>query len=470
VIDGSAVSVESGIDLYLSEGAFFRVGQNGAGMDGLACDLGPGAVFGEAITDEEVAGAFVEITGPFQNPSFEVANADGRPGEAEGWTWTSHQQAGGWAEFNASDPDLQAWQRAREDFAAGWDHVEDWIDAWTLGLITAALFNEGVPLFETTTELFALWGWPDAGPATYVGPPWRDAWNMIAPPDELPGATGWTGWYDDLFGGHAYPLESEQFRESWDTDPLSTAAGPWWYPGTGVGGRLRGRPLAWPVTIPPERASLWFLNDSGEVYRAALVPGAYADAPALAAMVNAAIAATVPAGAGLAVLPWSGPAGSGLEFGWDGSSHTIGMWMLCRRALDPWGEARPYLGLSGLGPWGTSSEVVFPAVFATVLPIGVAVTERLLADSWALIDWAWWSDPVLGDMVLEYEQAGALFDTSWSPGTFLERFDLRGWVSPAAVWRDHWDPGDLTAALFNAGADNLELFDPAFWPDELFPT
>jgi hypothetical protein len=472
VIDGSTVAELPGIALYLSEGLWFRVGRQDATMLGMPCDLGPGAVFGEAVTDEEIAKAFTEVTGPFQNASFETAAADGRPGEAEAWDWTSHQEQGGWAEFNATDPDLQEWQRAREDFAAGWDHNEDWVDAWATGLIVSALFNDGVPAFETTTELFLLWGPPDWVAWSYTGPPWLEAWNLIAPPDELPTATGWTGWYDALYGGHTLPLRSEQFREDWDTDPFSTAAGPWWYPGTGVGGRLRGSPLAFPVTIPPERAWLWLMNDSREVYRATLTAGTYADAASLAAMVSAAIGAVVPAAYGLAVKDWTIGDDSGLLLGWDRLSPSACMWILGRRESDPWGEARSYLGLDNLGPWGTQSEILFPCSMATLLPFGVAVSERILLDSWSLIDWAFWLDPVIGAMVLEYEQAGAVFDSVWDPpGTYLERFDLKGWFGAGAVWVAAWDPGDLTPALFTGCPDPWqECFDPAAWPDEPFPT
>lgn len=471
VIDGTTRAELSGLNLYLNRGQIFRVGWQHATMQCAACDLGAGAVFGEAITDEEIAGAFTEVTGPFQNNSFETASADGRPGEAEAWNWTSYQGQGGWAEFNASDPDLQAWQRAREDFAAGWENNEDWVDAWIVGLITAALFNEGVPAFETTTELFELWGWPDFGSPTYVGPPWRDAWTLIAPPDELPTATGWTGWFDAFYGGHAEPLREEQFREEWGTDPLSTVSGPWWYPGTGVGGRLRGAALSWPVTLPPERAWLWLFNDAREVYRVQLTVGTYADATSLAAMVNAAIAAEVPAGYGLTVTAWDDGDNSGLLLGWDLSTPSSCMWILGAKASDPWGEARPYLGLSGLGPWGTRSEIVFPCSLATLLPFGVPTSEHMLLDSWSLIDWSYFLDPVIGAMVLEYEQAGAVFDSLWDPpGTYLERFDLEGWFGLGAVWVAAFDPGDLWPALFIGCPDPWqECFDPASWPDEPFP-
>ena len=93
----------------------------------------------------------------------------------------------------------------------------------------------------------------------------------------------------------------------------------------------------------------------------------------------------------------------------------------------------------------------------------------ILLDSWSLNDFGTYVDAILGIVIIEYGMVGAIFDSAVPDPTLLERFTLKGWVSPSAEWAPDLSVLSLDQALFNGGSDGLELFVDTDWPDELFP-
>lgn len=471
----------------------------------------------DALSDEEARHAFSLPEEPFANPSFEVEAASGRPGEAEDWFWNSVQQVGGWAEYNAYRAGLEAWRGATEAMAAGWacecrwryadeatrlaavgfsagdvggaayQESDDtvWIltghapiswhesDAGTNELWADVLedlspiaftFNAGVSSFESNVEEFSIWTF--AGP--FTGPPWKDDWVWLAPwQDTLgPGPTGWSGWYDYLWGGHAYPLKSEQFAEAWGNDPFSTAGGEVWHPASAPNGVLRGRALSFPVTIPPDRSRLVVFRDTPAAYDLDFAAGTYATAAALAAELEARWQAAVGAASGMEFRSWTDGDDAGVEFGWDGVSVVSVMTLFGVIESSRYKDARADLGFDQFGPHGRSSDVSYPVDLLVTAPAGATPTDRLLLDAWTMVEVSALVEPrhaYLAPVV--YRLQPAVFDAGVPDPSWLEEFALTGWIAPAAAWKAHYDPADLTAALFVSGL-SMEQFVDTEWPDE----
>jgi hypothetical protein len=442
-------------------------------LAGFAGVLGRVAWFADACSDVDLgARAFVDPGVGFLNPSFEVPSASGRPGEALHWEWRSLQGAGAWAEYNAADPALDGWRTAGEQFEAGWSGNEGWVDDLVVADLAAALFNAASPTYYGTTESFEIWGYRDDTllPATaYPGPNWLDGPAFHQPCEEVP-PTGFDGWYDALFGTHAAPLAIESFEEAWGTDPLSAAGQPWW-PGTAPDGVLRGAPLAFPVTIPPDRNALvlyWDLDAS--IHRAVVAPGVYASAAALAAALDVGLAAALGPGRLAAARAYTNAQGqSGVEVGWDGA--TLGaesLWFGCA-ASDPWNDVRPLVGLATLGPEGKQGAVRYPAALLPSPPLGYASDEVFVLDPWSLLDFYTAYDANCGGwFAVPYGMLGALFDTVPGPGTLVEFYTLTGWVGPTAAWIPDLDPLALTEAHFDGGLVGMESFINTNWPNWLW--
>lgn len=486
-----------------------------------------GATFYEPCTDTDLAHAFdAEGVGGFQNPSFETAADSGQPGEAKDWEWQSLQEIGGWAEFCAYRADLAPFRGGREGFEGGWlspyewaylneaarlaatgftaDDVgkmawqidvnrnfvltgyspitweesaagenQGWISSLVSGIIAAAVFNEGIPNFETTQEIFALWGWPPGDSPTYVGPPWMDVYNLIPPCQDTlgpyGGPTGFDGWYDHLFGTNVDPLCTESFEEAWGNDPFSTAGGQRWCPDAAPNGVLRGGALTFPLFIPPNENQLIIITDAAIPAKFSLPTTSYADLATLVADLNALVAAHLP-GLGLEFNSWSRAGEEGLTFGWDGASVVALSFMFAALESDQFRDMREKVGLRALSPRGNFTGVGIPAWWFPALPAGVATTDRFLVDTWSFSTFLIDSDPVLGTVVLENDMIGAIFDSAVPNPTLLERFTLQGWVDPAAAWISDLSAVPLAVALFDSGTHDREDFLDTEWPDEMFPT
>lgn len=493
-----------------------------------------GMVFADAVTDQDLRTAWDDTTA-FDNPSFE--SADERPGEAQSWFWQSIQSAGGWAGFNEYHERLIQWATAFESFEAGfhfphtwvyddeaarlaavgftaddvggmawqrsddtkwileshspitWGEVdlganEDWVEDFAQLLYT--FFNDGIPLYETTQEEFAIWDFePFAPPALWIGPPWLDAYNLVEPyEDTLDAATdgavpldiptGFRGWSDHITGLMEYPLQVDEFGEAWNTDPLSTAIGPLWHSGTGVDGRIQGKALTFPLDIVPDRRFLYVYLGYGQIVEMELTTGTYADATTLATMLEVEWTSIVGPATG-----YSFAAGTdNISFGWDSSSsppNTAVLSMFGRRVLSKHNDARDDIGLNELGPGGKESRIIVPAATVPNLPSGIDVDEKFWFDGWSMLLFDLQFDTYISDIFTrDYDQVFAIFgafDGSPDP-TVLERFTLEGWIAAGAVW----DPGpppaggaSYTDAMFDSGTVNMEEFEDTNWPDHPYP-
>ena len=476
-------------------------------------------IYNDALSDDEARVAFTRPGVPFVNPSFELPAEDGCPGGAAAWLWDCYQQVGRWAEFNTYREDLAPWQTAVEEMAAGWgapyrwryadaiarlaatgftaedvgllayeeDTDTEWVltgyspitwaqsvtdtnEVWAADLaavaVISAVFNEGVTAHEDTAEQFQLWTFPGG----YTGPPWLDTWGFIAPWEDTigPGPTGWTGWYDAIFGGHTEPIRSEAFAEAWGNDPFSTAPGESWHPLSAPNGVLRGSALTFPVTIAPDRARMVVFRDTPYGYDLTVTAGTYATAPALAAELETRWQAAAGAASGFEFRSWSDGDDAGVEFGWDGSTATSGMFMLGVLESAKYNDAREALGFDRFGPRGRRTDLSYPVTLLPSAPAGATADDRLLLDSWTMLEVAILTEPRYAtDTPVEYGLQHAIFDAIVPDPSWLEEFTLDGWVAIGATWKVHYDPGDLVAAVFT-GATTMEQFLASEWPDELW--
>jgi hypothetical protein len=369
------------------------------------------------------------MTADFQNPSFELPAADGRPGEALGWTWAAVQQSAAFADFNAG---LPLYARATESFEAGWPDNEDWLDGYGALDLTRATFLPEAALAESF-EWFA----------------WEEEITAFA--------AGLSGWWDRQYhpGAPLYPLGVEGFEEAWDNDPWGASG---WVPGTARNGRMYGAPVRLPVVIPTGRDRLWVWHRghvaADKLLELDLAPGIYTTATALAAAVQVAWDAAVEAACG---LTWTATEVGGyatLSGGWDGvSPDSEDLFLLAPEALAA-RDARALLGLDAVGP------LAGPGVFMPTEALGEPAGDRAWADAFALLRYA-----VVGGKVAEYGAVFALFDA----GATEEAFLLTGWAGSGAVWVDHYDPSDLTAAVFDAALvpEPYEDFDEGWSAEQL---
>lgn len=529
LVDGVTVSsvIETNLIVESTWNAFIGTGNPAQRLSFLGHWFG-GATFYEPCFDEDIAHAFDEVgEGGFENPSFEIPAADGRPGEAEDWEWQSLQLNGAWADFCAYRADLAPYRYGREGFEGGWlwpatwiypdatarlaavgftaDDVgkaawqldvnrnyvltdfapitweeaivgenQDWISELSDATIAAAVFNGGIPNFETTMEIFELWGFPPGDSPTYTGPPWMDAYNLIPPCEDtlgpFGGPTGFDGWYDHLYGTNLDPICSESFEEAWGNDPLSTAGGQRWMADSAPSGEMRGEALTFPLFIPPNENQLVILTDAITPAMFSLPTSSYADLTTLVTDLNLALLAHGITALGLRFGQWSEGTEEGLTFGWDGATYSAVWWGFAALESEMFKDAREKLGLRSFSPGGNYTGVGIPAWLYLTLPAGVATTDRFLLDTWSANSILIVTDPVLGVVILENDMAGAIFDSAVPDPTLMERFTLQGWIDPAAVWIPDLSAVSLTQALFDSGTATEEMFLDTEWPDEMFPT
>jgi hypothetical protein len=513
-------SVDFGEGLALIGTEFFTIGskrsfsltQTGYSFQGLFREA---VVFADALSDESLLSAFNNTTTEFINPSFELPDESRRPGEALSWIWESLQQAGGWADFNEYDQRLRQWATATENFGAGFFYSHEWRytdeaerlsatgfiagdvnksayqvsndtmwklinnspatwvqveissnEAWIDNLsdveTNATLFNEGVGVFETIQELFAIWKW-----GAIQGTPWLDSYTFTSPATDNP-PIGWSGYAFDIDSD--FPLTLEQFNESWGSDPFTTNFG--WNAVPAQNGKFHSNAIEFPVTILPNKNQLLVkYTEASEVDRfkiLTMTPGEYASATELATMVDTQWQSEIPSGNNIEVVPWIKENESGISFQWDGTSTTlrgVGLGTVERTKNN---DVRETIGLTSLSASTVPSDVKFPAEFyADDLPSGIIITDTFLIDSWSQYIFLSTSDPnIASDFAKDYTLYAATFDST----TILELLTLVGWFGPGAEWKEYFDVVDLTSALFDAPVNNtMEKFLDTEWPEEPFP-
>ncbi|MGD2043583.1 MAG: hypothetical protein PVJ28_08035, partial [Acidimicrobiia bacterium] len=400
------------------------------------------ALFGDALTDDEILKAFTLAGEPFPNPSFELPRADGRPGEAEGWTWESYQAAGGWAEFNMSDPALDVYQTARENFDAGWSSNEDWIDDLAAATTVAAVFNEAAPNYSSVYEYFEIW------PA---GLPWLDSYTL--------NGAEFSGWHSSI------ELDTENFDEEWGNEPFSASSD--WKAGVAVDGLIYGTALTFPLTVEPGKQGLVIFDDvTNDAAFLAVPAGEYATASAIQSALNSLIISQLPS-VDVVVNVWSENGEQGLIFGWDNAPSSQLEVYLGRLQRQPYNDVRETLGWTSFGPQGTPTELQYPVSILPSTPPTMEDDDVMLLDVWTMVELIADSHPDLGGtFARDYDMVWAGFDTAITVATPVENFKLDGWAGASAVWTPSFDPGDLTAALFDSGTVDVENFLKAEWPDE----
>lgn len=465
-----------------------------------------GALFFDPANDTDLRHALDdEGEGGFANPGFETAPESGRPGEAEDWEWQSWQDHAGWADFGAYRADLAPYRYGREGFEGGWlapytwefadeaarlafvptaddvggiawqrDTNENYVltgsgpavweeseagenQGWFTDPGAAAVFNDGVPSYETTLELFAIWD----------GAPWLDEPTLLAPCEETP-PTGFDGWYDAVYGGSDEPLCVEKFCEAWGNEPLSTAGVQRWLADTAPNGVMRGDPIEFPLTIPPNENRIIILTDVADPAMFGLPSLGYDTIGNLVTDLNAQIAAHLP-GIGLEFGSWSSGDEAGLTFGWDGSAVAV-WWGFATLGSAEFYDARPLLGLASFSPTQTYTGVAIPCSTYPVLPAGVDSSDSFLLDSWSTNSFLVITDPVVGTVPIENDMAEAVFDTGVPDPTLLERFTLDGWIAVGATWIDDLGAVALDHAMFDGATHDREDFLDTEWPDEIYPT
>ncbi len=486
-----------------------------------------GAAFFEPCSDTDIAHAFDEEgSGGFENASFEDAALSGRPGEAANWEWNSFQRYGGWADFNAYRDDLVQYRYGREGFEGGWLWPYAWayadgtarlaatgftaddvgLAAWQMDIdknfiltgyspitwaesevgenqgwasslaataYAAGIFNEGIASFETTMEIFSLWGSPPGITPLYTGPPWMDAYNLIPPCEDTlgpyGGATGFSGWFDSVYGTNLDPICTESFEEAWGNDPFSTGGTQQWKADTAPNGVMRGQPITFPLSVPPNDNRLIIITDATTPAMFSLPSLAIADMATLVADLNTLMAAHLPS-LGLEFGSWTDGDEEGLTFGWDQTTIATIWWVFATLQSERTKDMRGHIGLCSFSPNGYYTGVGLPCWNFASLPAGVDTTDRFLADTWSANSVKISPDLILGDWIFENDLIPALFDSVLGSPTLMERFILTGWTSASAVWVSDLSAVALTQALFDSGTATEEMFLDTLWPDEIFPT
>ncbi len=461
-----------------------------------------------------------------ENASFEIAATTGTPGDAADWTWASVQAAIDWAEFNTSTAHV-AYQRAREDFAAGfkvpwsfdyadstarlaatgfvaadvgtfaiqrsddtmwvltgyspitWSGAESgWCQAWVAELLAtmigAAEFSGAeseltimVEQWNTCTE-----DYDGGGVIDYDGPGWLYTEIDLKRQDNAVfqglGAayTGWTGWFDEAWASAEYPLELESWSEEWGTSPLDSGAR--WVSGTAPGGRLRGQAISFPLVVSPSKNILQFYNVAG-VYEVTVPSGTYQTSTALALAIQTEWATVFPASI-LEWNAWTDGTDEGLQLQWDAVSTGTEFVLFGISDSLTSNDGRETLGLDSFGPGGGRTDVRYPAAELSVTPTGTTAADTFLLDGWSEIQITLEQDARLGFWhPVEYFQTAAEFDSGVLTVSVLDTF--RVWHGGDIIWKTSYTAPDLTQASFTGGlGGTIESFEtPAtYWPDHIY--
>lgn len=443
-------------------------------------------IFGDAISDYELERSFVIISNAFRNPSFEIADSSGRPGEAEFWNWESVQNIGGWAEFNGKDDAYDAWRTATEHFGPGWNGLENWIASFEALEAVSALFNGGSELYSAIFEMFGIWGKEWAPGWIWSGPPWRDDFVLRAPATDVlgpdTGPTGFNGWYDSAIGTNLLPMLFESFGEAFNTDPLSDSGTSNWYSGAGIDSHIEGKPLSEPITIPPDKKKFVVWTDISGVMELELTPGEYSTVSALASHLNSLLAPYY-----LGSTPdvmyfdtWDRDGEKGLRFGapavgWP--TLFAGASMFGCREDEKSGDARYVLGLVEYGPGGRRNDIRGTREMLGDLH-GENSDDIFCLDGWSLLEFIQViGSGVSGILTLSYGQTPALFNSSTiAAPNETEKFGLEEWFFSGAEWHTGYESGEnpgptgLDAAMFTYDTivSSFEKFYPYDWEEELW--
>lgn len=429
------------------------------------------------------------------NPSFEVPDPSGVPGEAADWQWDFFQAQGGLAffnvaladEFSSSFEGFEGWWSvswtweyadAVARLAAGgfiasdvggiaiqydnsslWlltDHVgptwallpservQDWMAAFPAALTTLAQFNDASLAFASTTESFELWD---------GGPPWLD--SLIFVDGEF------RGWDDENHGAVFTGIDTDNFEEGWGTDVFGVSGR--FLPS--LNSKLVGQDLVFPLSIAPERRDLWVCRDMyQDVVRLQLTAGDYASCADLALEVQVQWAAANPLGTALA---WSAE-GDALSLAWNASDIARESVLLC--LVPSWlsSDASNDLGLKYFGPRSSSGALRVKASRLRNTPSILNDDDEILLNTWSLVDFALrWDDPRALYTEAPSFMEFALFDSATN---MIEGMPVSTWYG--GLWRDEYLDGDLTFAFFQLsgvpyGREGFE--DLADWPDMLYP-
>jgi len=324
--------------------------------------------------------------------------------------------------------------------------------------VTTGEFTGGSETFEG----FEVWGDEFHVPPNWIGEPWREAFTYT------PG--GFTSSVDQgAPWSHDWTRAFEGFVEGWENDVLPMLTTPYTAdaltPGTAGDGRLYSSALTFPLGVGATRNRLtlgWGTIAPVAGFRVLELPitaGSYASASALVAELQSALVAALSGDtSGLTFGTWESEDGEqeGIWLGWDGSTSSISEFAILstprsdRLYFDQ--DARETLGLIGIGPNGSRSELKIPAdawdsgSTGPYDPSG----SYYLAEQWGLVIYEVVNDPVSGLFALPYNWGAAEFDTSIGSGTYVDRVTLKGWTNDAsAVWKDELTDYSTTTAEFD---------------------
>lgn len=366
-------------------------------------------------------------------------------------------------------------------------------------LTTVAVFDGASTLVQAATELWRVidefvffyeslgagvpyYGSPYRGPTWLIDPAlvriddptlgvaWPPGWNAV--PALLgghPAGRGWKGWADGPAGTADTPLALEVFAEYWGTDPFYPVAP--WHGGAAAGGTLRGRALALPVVIPPNRATFAAWDQtSNDVAELAIVPGTYTTAAALAAAVQSAWAAAWPTLTMVEWAAWTDGDASGVQLTWSGIVGAVNLMLGIPEARAS-EDARGACGLDALGPGGATGSLRMPASRLISVPPGFDASAVFVLDPWSQLTFCTEYDlPMGGWFPVDFDMLAAAFDAGVPSAHYVDRFELAAWFGIAAVWVAQYTGGSLTPATWTGGTAGLESFEtPAtYWPDHLY--
>jgi len=317
----------------------------------------------------------------------------------------------------SAPPDLVAQER----FESAWSGNQNWVEDYLDAILGPAIFSEDTPR-----------------ESPYESHEWYD------PLDELPGPTEapFTGW-----AGASYPMDQEDFEDDWQNEFYSE---PSWRPNSALNGRLTGSAVALPINIPANRNKLWIFHtghSEADAMLAYSIPsGSYTTAASLeTALQNAYDAAVSPDPCPVTWEVAEDESGNvTVSVGWPGGNAVD---ELLYFAVETGEEAKDCRALLGLDAWAPLRPgVQAPSSELGLTPAGIMYS----VDVFSLLNYHVLNDAEVGGFwVYDYGLEPAVFDTAISDDKVADPFLLTGWYGAGATWKTDYDPGDLTAAVFD---------------------
>lgn len=439
------------------------------------------------------------------NPSFETASTTGTPGEAADWIWTSVQAAIDWVEFNTATEHV-AYQRAREDYEAGfkipwvWDYADSTARITATGFVAADVDKVAIQRSDNTmwrlsgyspitwSELASGWNqaWIDELIATiigaaefsgadtslltmieqwntctedydgdtiveYDGPGWLYSEIDLKRQDNAVfqgmGAayTGWKGWYDDAISTAYFPLVYESWAEAWGTSPLDGSVS--WISDRAPSGRLKGKAVSFPLVIRPSQNLLQFFHDStSSVYEIEIPAGTYATSTALAAALQVELGLVLPV-TPLEWAAWQDGTTEGVQLQWDGSTAGYEQIIFGIAEYLKGNDGRSFIGFDSFGPDGGKTDLRYPVSLLTSAPVSTLIDETFLIDGWSQINFTVVQEARFSYWhPIEYGEIAAAFDSGILTASVLDTF--RVWHGGDIVWKTQYSPPDISEATF----------------------